>query len=386
MTVSTNPEPTPEQPKPQQVERIGDLLKRIRLERGDDLQQIADYLCIRRSFLVALENNRYDEFPADAYVIGFLRSYASFLGVDSREAIDRYRSEMAGRRKKPALMIPTPITEGRTPSALIMAGAAVAALLVYALWYGLSSSDRSTVSTPPALPSATADATGDAASQGIALSALPPESMPSGSSSPATSSTAQSTTPAQTATTAATVAPPPPVSNAPIPASIPVGAQPAGIPIAAPAPPSGLQPVDVKQVNAAPVPPPSDSDGTDANKDAPKDTSKDAAKDTSKDVAKDKDKDANKDAHLVIRAEQSTWVLITDSKGHPVYDHVMKPGETFKVPRTPNLSLTTGNGMGIILSLDGTDLPHISSGSSHVVRNIPLDDAHLKNMPSNSDD
>ena len=137
---------------PASLERIGDALRNARERRGGDLGQIADYLCIRATFLSALEESRYDDLPADAYVIGFLRSYASYLGLDGSDAINRYRREMSGRRKKPALAMPTPIAEGRAPSAAIMAGAAVAALAIYAIWYGLSGSGRTAVSVAPPLP------------------------------------------------------------------------------------------------------------------------------------------------------------------------------------------------------------------------------------------
>ncbi|MDP9126677.1 MAG: helix-turn-helix domain-containing protein, partial [Pseudomonadota bacterium] len=68
--------PAPERTSQGRVERIGEILRRTRERRGDDLHYIAEYLCIRRAFLEALEDSRYEEFPADAYVIGFLRSYS----------------------------------------------------------------------------------------------------------------------------------------------------------------------------------------------------------------------------------------------------------------------------------------------------------------------
>ena len=134
------------------ADRIGDTLRAARGARGDDLYHIAEYLCIKPAFLIALENSRYDELPADAYVIGFLRTYANFLGVDGKQAVDRYRYEMAGRRRKPVLSMPIPVSEGRAPTGILMVGATVAVLLIYALWYGLSSSNRAEVNTPPALP------------------------------------------------------------------------------------------------------------------------------------------------------------------------------------------------------------------------------------------
>ncbi len=288
VTISKSAPPEPTLP----LERLGDLLRRVREQRGDDLQQIADYLCIRRNFLVALENSKYDEFPADAYVIGFLRSYAGYLGVDSKEAVDRYRNEMAGRRKKPALLLPTPISEGRTPSVFIMIGAAVAALLIYILWYGLSTSDRAAVSTPQVLPS-----------------------------------TAQTETTANAMTAPSTIVAPPATEITP-------------------------------PITAAPVTTPAGQPSGDTATRAP---------------------------HLVIRAEQSSWILITDNKGRTVFDRVMKPGESYKVPDGEGLMLTTGNGGGIVLSLDGVDLPKLSGGSSHAVRNVSLTPEHLRALPPTPD-
>jgi len=308
------------------LERLGDLLRRVREERGDDIQQIADYLCIRRGFLVALENNRYDEFPADAYVIGFLRSYANYLGVDSKDAIDRYRNEMAGRRKRPTLQIPTPITEGRTPSTLLMVGAAIAAFLIYALWYAISSSDRATVTTPPALPSASAPAS-EAAINEAATNPIPVASvvMPPPADTTTTSPGITLSSPAPAPTNAAS----PPTTTTP--------------PSAPPA--EAVSPANPTSANAA----------------------------------------APKDSLLTIRAEQSAWVMVSDRSGHALFDHVMKPGETYSVPKTPGLSLTTGNGSGIVLTMDGVDLPRLSTGSSHVLRNIPLDKDHLRALPANPD-
>jgi hypothetical protein len=55
----------------------------------------------------------------------------------------------------------------------------------------------------------------------------------------------------------------------------------------------------------------------------------------------------------------------------------LKPGETYKVPNKPGLSLTTGNGSGIVMSLDGKDIPPVANGAPHVVRNIDLTPDHL---------
>lgn len=354
-----------QEPAKQETERLGDVLRRMREKRGDDLQYIADYLCIRRNFLELLESSRYSELPADAYVIGFLRSYANYLGIDGKEAIDRYRREMSGRRNKPALSLPTPISEGRTPSAIIMVGAAVAALLLYILWYALSSGDRSAVTVPPALPSSpvvettnplagsqTEAAVAPSVSSNPTIIAPPPADagiMLSSAAPPAT--TPMPVPPAATTSTMAT-------SSATVPAAS-NEAKPAA-PVVPPATTSAdaLNKAQVQQLapQTPPASPPTEPPATD------------------------------KASRITVRAVQSSWILITNSSGQAIFDRVMKPGEVFSVPNKPGLSLTTGNGSGVILTLDGADMPKLATGVSHVMRNIPLDAEHLRNLPASPDE
>jgi cytoskeleton protein RodZ len=343
------------------MERIGDVLKRLREQRGDDLQYIADYLCIKRNFLEALEGSHYEQLPADAYVIGFLRSYANYLGTDGKEAIDRYRNEMAGRRNKPTLMLPTPISEGRTPSAIIMASAAVAALLIYALWYGLSTSDRTVVSKPPALPSTAVVETAPAAPPQAEAIVPPPPAVAAATPAPAASAPV----------TPSAIVIPPTTALAPPPAD-------SGIMLSSAAPPTttGLGPAIPVAANNAPAPAPVSKKAVEQATAQSQDTT----------IGGQVVNEGAKDSHLTIRAIQSSWVLITDNHGATIYDHVMKAGEVYRVPNKPGLSMTTGNGSGIAMTLDGSDLPRLATGNSHVMRNIPLDGDHLRNLPPTPDD
>jgi len=309
----------PSRPMPTSPDRLGEILRRRREERGDDLQYIADSLYIRRVYLEALEQSRYDALPADAYVIGFLRSYAAHLQLDSRDVINLYRAEMAGRRKKPALAMPTPVSEGRTPSAIIMVAAAIAALLIYALWYGLASSDRASVSKPPVLPPvATAQpSSSDTAPANLVKPAVTPVA------------------PVVVAPAAATpVAPPAPVAKSALDTTASVASE-------------------------KPQPQKSTPDKTQAAEQAPTVLIPPAG--------------------MAIRAEQSSWVLIMNRDGDTIYDHVMKPGEVYTVPDLDNLTLTTGNAPGIVVSEDGVDLPRFTRAkTTRVLRNVPLDSAHLR--------
>ncbi|MGE3624291.1 MAG: DUF4115 domain-containing protein, partial [Bdellovibrionales bacterium] len=82
-------------------------------------------------------------------------------------------------------------------------------------------------------------------------------------------------------------------------------------------------------------------------------------------------------SRLAIRAEKESWVVVTDAKGNTLLDKVMKPGDIFPVPNLPGLKLTTGNSGGIVLTLDGKDLPKLSRDSS-ALRDMPLPVDKLK--------
>ena len=352
------PRPEPKAAKPKiKSDRIGDVLRAARLERNDDLYLIAEYLCIKPAFLIALENSRYDEFPADAYVIGFLRTYANFLGVDGKDAVDRYRYEMAGRRKKPILSMPTPVSEGRAPSGIIMAGAAIAVLLIYALWYGISSANRTETRIPPPLPTATQvvpmiDAT---ATAGLTEPVAPAPEVPA---KPAAEASVSPVTPAPEAATTPVI---PPASP--------------GIMVTADKPPSAsAAKTDMFEKTTQAAPP--EAPIVKAEKDV-----KPKAEDKKPQVP------ANPAlvSRVVIRATQSSWVMIVDDSGKTIFDHVMKAGDVYQVPNKQGLSLTTGNGSGIELSLDGKDLPKVATGAPHVVRNIALDPDRLSSTPTASD-
>jgi cytoskeleton protein RodZ len=377
------------------ADRIGDVLREARVSRGDDLYQIAEYLCIKPAFLIALENSRYDEFPADAYVIGFLRTYANFLDIDGKEAVDRYRYEMAGRRRKPILSMPIPVSEGRIPSIIVMVGATVALILIYSIWYSFSSYDRAEVRYPPSLP--------PAVDAGAAAGLTAPVS-----SSPAPVPVAETPPPAPAPVSAPVAAP------VPVPAPAPVA--PEKQPEATASPASLIPPASpgivVTAEKQTPAPKVENANKTPVKKEPAAEEKKPVAEEK-KPVVEEKKPEAvakpevtakpevaakpeadvqpateekkpqvfgetSSSSRVVIRATQDSWVMVVDESGKTLFDHVMKSGETYNVPNKSGLSLTTGNGSGLILSLDGNELSKIASGPPHMIRNIELDPNRLK--------
>lgn len=75
------------------TEFYGEILKQRRQQRQLSLDDVALQTRIRRVYLVALEEGRFDDFPAETYVKGFLRNYSDFLGLDPNEILEKYREQ-----------------------------------------------------------------------------------------------------------------------------------------------------------------------------------------------------------------------------------------------------------------------------------------------------
>lgn len=61
---------------------VGPTLKAARLKKGLPYETVAQQTRIPKRYLEALENNRFEEFPALVYLRGFLKGYCDFLELD----------------------------------------------------------------------------------------------------------------------------------------------------------------------------------------------------------------------------------------------------------------------------------------------------------------
>ena len=84
------------------LETVGQDLRAARLRRGDDLATVSRALKIRRDHLEALEEDRIELLPGRTYAVGFVRTYAEFLGLDSGLCVERFKAQIAGRGEEPA--------------------------------------------------------------------------------------------------------------------------------------------------------------------------------------------------------------------------------------------------------------------------------------------
>jgi len=318
--VKTSPKPKPK--TNHKNEKIGEILKRVREHRNEDLRTVSEYLCIRRAYLYAMEESLYDDLPAEAYVIGFLRSYAGYLGLDGQGAVDQYRREMAGSRHLPNLSMPQPMTEGRAPTIALLAGATIAAIIIYGLWYGLSTPEDLVNKESISIP----ETSSEISTENTSLEMKSSESEENKKN--ATNNLLKETT------------------SSGITLSV-TGQDETALP------PEAAKKMDFLVITA-----------TNENTKKPK-------KEELKTFG------AKNKSQVTIEATKKAWILITNKKGLTVFDRTLKKGQKYNVRNNKDLRLTTGNADALLFIVNGKTLPKLKAGKN-VVRAISLNPNKLK--------
>jgi helix-turn-helix protein len=131
---------------------VGATLREARNRRKVDLSEVEAATQIRVRYLRAIENEEWDVLPGDVYTRGFIRTYASFLGLDGERLADEHRRLAApggdaASRPEP----PVPAARSRPPLRLsghvwgVLVTLGVVALLI---GLGLSGGNGDSVPAP----------------------------------------------------------------------------------------------------------------------------------------------------------------------------------------------------------------------------------------------
>src|SRR5207247_9913227 len=84
---------------------IGETLREARMRAKIDVSEVEATTKIRAKYLRALENEEWSLLPGPTFVRSFLRTYADFLGLDSKLLVEEYRL----RHERPTEFDLTPI-------------------------------------------------------------------------------------------------------------------------------------------------------------------------------------------------------------------------------------------------------------------------------------
>ena len=370
-------------------------LAQTRLALGIDLATVADELHIREKHLEAIEAGRFDALPGPTYTIGFLRSYARFLSLDSDRLIDQFRVESSDFTAQRKLRFPSPIDDGRIPTIPVLVFALALAGAIGFGWYYVSDVEQIArqgvpevpahlVAPPPTPTPVEAAAMPSPPTDGaVALPDLqiPPPPAEAAIAADAPAETGVAIDIAELDTAAGGEAPALPlVALEPQPAAAPVvEALAASAPVApialveaaavatpevaietpmpsVPAETAAAAEVAVTAVATVDVPAPAVTDGA---------------------VAPRVYGQANTDARVRLRATEESWIQITGPGNELLLTRILKPGDVYLVPNRLGIVMMTGNAGGLEIALDGEVLPPIGPAGA-VRRNVALDPEALR--------
>ncbi len=309
-----------------QISEVGNALRVARETLGVSVLATANHLRIRAPYLQALEDGQHQKLPGGTYAIGFLRTYAEYLGLDPEEMVRRFRIEASGALgRRSTLLFPAPVSEGRTPGGAILLLGLILAGLAYGGWYVLSSRELGLAELVPTLPD-----------RFMALfqteSSTPSPPNPSPGTTPPASAPSQTVTPDPRED-----APPPLRSLTPPPVAAPSAPAPT---VATPAPPP---PVAVAP--SAPEPPQA--------------------------VLSESDRGAESRIRLKASVDDC-WLEIHEMDGRKLVARLLRKGENYDVPNRPGLTMQVGNAGALTVTVDGKKAASLGA-LGQTKRDIKLD-------------
>jgi cytoskeleton protein RodZ len=135
---------------------VGNTLREARNRRKIGLSEVEEATKIRLRYLRALENEEWDVLPGGVYTRGFVRTYASFLGLDGERLADECRQGADGApagerepRAEPVAASPRTRRRRRGPSPRAWTAIVTAGLVVALVAIGLSTGGGGTVAPVP---------------------------------------------------------------------------------------------------------------------------------------------------------------------------------------------------------------------------------------------
>ncbi|MGH6720300.1 MAG: RodZ domain-containing protein [Alphaproteobacteria bacterium] len=391
--------------------RLGADLRAQRLRKGLEVADVAARLRIGVNFLGAMEDGRFDDLPGPVYAVGFLRSYAEFLGLDGAEFVARLRTEGGGPAGPTELNFPEPVAPPSLPTGRIVAITLALAAVVFVAWMRLQDGVTS-VSDPAAeVPAELAGAATEPVEPGIdgaardvpvvdapvvdaqgADAPVAPEAPPAASYVPdepldaAPAATASSDVasaldgtaagpaasevtfdpPAETETDAVTVAP---TVTATPSATVTITESGAITESTAEAGPELATTATTPTAATTTTVPAATTTATTTA------TIEDTAQTTTDYVPTVYGR--GNAGRVELRATQESWVQVTEADGGSVFTRVLRPGDVYRVPDRGGLSLRTGNAGGLEIVVDGVALPALG-GLGEIRRGIVLDPDQLR--------
>lgn len=315
-----------------EFDRVGLELKAHRERKGHELEMAGRVLRIKTAHIRAIEESRFADLPGKTYAVGFVRSYAEYLGLNPDDCIRRFKIEYdeatkpsadeAGARKKSRLAFPDAHEDRRLPHGSLIVLTGIMVMAVWGGWYLTTSAERQfndaeTVALPPSDLPTPEDA--DAMLRAAADTSL--RGAPGGEAASAGEAAEPDATPTEGA-------------SAPVTQAEQLVAALTGTGQSADAPTNDLAqtPLEANELPQAPL-------STDVS-----------AREAQVFGVQ------NNAARVILRARGNAWVRVEGPDGAVLFEETLVRGDSYRVPNRAGVILATRNAGAVELLLDGQSL------------------------------
>lgn len=303
------------------TKNVGELLKEAREEQNIDLKEVSSAINIRVAQLQAIENSKIDELPGMVYAIGFVKSYAAYLGFNSDEMVTAFKQEHgAAEPANTEIEIEPSIQAQQMPNYKILLISAIVIIAIFATW--------SFVFTDKTANQANADMAIPEPSKELKAKIIEEEKI------------AENQTKME----------------------------------------DNVKDKDKDKEEYITA-----DDNKKSNIDASSKTAVAQREIKPKTTKKPRGKSfgvSSKHSRITLKAIASSWVHINDKGGKTVFRKVLRPGQIYRVPNIKNLTLTTANAGGLEVYVDGKKLKAFGKRGD-IIRGIELNPDKIlqKNKP-----
>ncbi len=357
-----------------------------RLALGQDISTVAGQLRIRRDQIEAIEGGDFDALPGRAYSIGFVRTYAEYLGLDEVEIVTAFKAEFdAAKTSGPALVFPEAEEESRIPRGAFVVVAVLALAALYGVWTLTVSADRVVEERTTGVPSVVPETR---VAPAVRPASLPRTAVERSSVSAGAAETGLQGSESTEATDAGTIAiDAGDVSGAAASQTDTASSETAtttevGTPALTPAGRDGA-PGDISG-DASGVA----GEAATETASAQEPTASQPAATPSEDQVSPLETGAerswegfvygqqNHDSRIFIRANAQTWVRVEDGDGNVLLSRTLRAGESYRAPNRAGMVLATRNAGALQLFVDGKSAG-AAGPNGKVLADMPLDPATL---------
>lgn len=132
---------------------VGTMLRKTREAYGKSLPDVERVLRIRECQLAAIEAGDISKLPGRVYAIGFVRTYAEYLGLDGGESVRLFKAQYMDAQPRETLEFAIPASDTKIPSVWLAVFLVVVLTAGSVYWMQTQQSDRSIVDDIPPLES-----------------------------------------------------------------------------------------------------------------------------------------------------------------------------------------------------------------------------------------